>query len=104
MTYQLSPFAEEDLDKIWHYVAEQASEDTADKIVYDIVDGCVMLARYPNAGRLRPDLGPDVRCIVVEKYLVYYRVEREVVLISRVFHGSRDQVAAWQESPEQKKR
>jgi plasmid stabilization system protein ParE len=71
MNYRLSPSTEEDLDKVWRYVAEQASEDTAQTLVYDIVD---------------------------ESYLVYYRIETDVVVISRVLHGSQDQVAAWRES------
>ena len=50
-------------------------------------------------GRRRPEFGPDVRSFVVEKHVIYYRPEKEL-LIARVLHGTRDQAAAWQESTE----
>jgi len=52
-------------------------------------------------GRRRPEFGPGVRSFVVEKHVIYYRAEKEL-LIARILHGSRDQAAAWQESGEDK--
>lgn len=96
MSYRLSPLAEQDLDEIWLYVAVESSEDTADKLVDAIVDRFAMLATYPKAGRLRPDLAPDVRCFPVESHVVYYCEEAGSVRIVRILHGKRDQTTIWQ--------
>jgi toxin ParE1/3/4 len=52
-----------------------------------------LLAEHPRMGRRRPEFGRDVRSFVVEKHVIYYRPEKEL-LIARVLHGSRDQAAA----------
>jgi len=59
-----------------------------------------MLADFPEAGRLRPDLGPGVRCFPVEKQMIYYSQNGALVVIARVLHGSRDQAAALKEPTE----
>lgn len=56
------------------------------------------MTAYPRLGRLRPEFGVDVRSLAVESYVIYYRVENEL-LIARVLHGRRDQIAAWQQRP-----
>jgi toxin ParE1/3/4 len=104
VSYRLSPLAEQDLDEIWLRVAVEASQETASRLVDAIVQRFAMLARHPAAGRLRPDLAADVRSFPVEKHIVYYREEDGFVKIVRVFHGSRDQVAAWRESAEDDER
>ncbi len=86
MPYRLSSLAEQDLDEIWLYVAEDASADTAFSL----------LAEQPRMGRLRPEFGDGVRSFPVENHVIYYRHEHEV-LVARVLHGRRDQGAAWTE-------
>ena len=79
------------------YVAEEASPTTADRLIDPIVDRFNLLAEQPGIGRLRPEFGAGVRSFVVESYVIYYRRDRDV-LIARVLHGRRDQLAAWSES------
>ena len=97
MPYRLSSLAEQDLDEIWLYVAEDASPATADRLIDDIIDRFSLLAEQPRMGRLRPEFGEGVRSFPVENHVIYYRHENEV-LIARVLHGKRDQAAAWTES------
>ena len=97
MPYRLSPRAEQDLDEVWLYVAEDASPTTADRLIDDLVDRFDLLAEQPRMGRLRPEFGPGVRSIGVENHVVYYRHDGEVQ-VARVLHGRRDQAAAWSES------
>ncbi|PYR35445.1 MAG: hypothetical protein DMF93_21735 [Acidobacteria bacterium] len=97
MSYRLSSLAEQDLEEIWFYVAEDASPTTADRLIDAIIDRFELLAEQPRMGRLRPELGEGVRSFVVESYVIYYRDEGKV-LIARIFHGRRDQAAAWSES------
>jgi toxin ParE1/3/4 len=98
MPYRLSPLSEQDLDEIWSYVAEDASLTTADRLIDDIVHRFELLAEQPGIGRIRPEFGIGMRSFPVENYVVYYRREGDDVLIARILHGRRDQIAAWSES------
>jgi toxin ParE1/3/4 len=100
MTYVLAPSAARDLEILWQHLADEASEAIADKVIDAISERCEMLAEFPKAGRLRPDIGPDVRCFPVEKHVIYYSQDSALVVIARVLHGSRDQAAAFQEPAE----
>jgi len=91
MHYRLSPLADRDLEEIWSYVAEDASPTTADRLVFD------SLAEQLRIGRAHPEFGPGVRSLAVENYVIYYREEGDV-LIARILHGRRDQIAARSES------
>ena len=94
MPYRLSALAEQDLEEIWSYVAEDASPDTADRLLDAIIERFELLVEQPRMGRLRPEFGEGVRSFTVEKHVIYYRYDREV-LIARVLNGRRDQSAAW---------
>jgi toxin ParE1/3/4 len=93
--YRLAPAAEVDLDDIWHYLATEAGEETADRVIDAITDRFALLAERPEIGRMRHDLELDVRSLPVGSYVIYYQTARREVLIARVLHGRRDQAAAW---------
>jgi toxin ParE1/3/4 len=94
MAYRLSALAEQDLEEIGLYVADDASPATADRLIDAIIERFNLLVEQPAMGRSRPEFGPGVRSFVVESHVIYYRVDDEV-LIARVLHGQRDQAAAW---------
>jgi toxin ParE1/3/4 len=94
MSYRLSHLAEQDLEEIWSYVAEDASPTTADRLIDAIFDQFELLVEQPRMGHNRPEFGEGVRSFVVESYVIYYRHERDI-LIARVLHGRRDQAAEW---------
>lgn len=96
MPYRLSALAEQDLDEIWSFVAEDASPETADRLIDAIVERFDLLAEQPRMGRLRPEFGAGVRSFTVENRVIYYRHDGDV-LVARVLHGRRDQGAAWSE-------
>jgi toxin ParE1/3/4 len=98
MPYRLSPLAEQDLDEIWSYVAEDATPTTADRLIDDIIHRFDLLGEQPGMGRARPEFGIGVRSFAVENYVIYYRQGGVGVLIARVLHGRRDQTVAWSES------
>jgi toxin ParE1/3/4 len=95
--YRLSALAEQDLEEIWSYVAEDASPAAADRLIDAMIDRFELLAEQPRIGPLRPEVGNGVRSFAVESYVIYYRHEGDV-LIARILHGRRDQAAAWSES------
>lgn len=92
MSHRLAPEAEAELDEIWLYVAtESQNAEIADRVVDSITQRFLLLAAYPHLGRRRDeDLRPGLRSFVVGEYVVFYRLEREDVLILHVVRGSRD--------------
>ncbi|SRR5260370_1269731 len=93
--YKLSRLARIDLEEIWLDLARRATINVADRIIDDITGCFSMLARMPQAGRIRPELEVDLRCFPVDDYLIYYRkAKRAGILVSRVVHGRRDQLKA----------
>ena len=96
MLYRLSALAERDLEDVWSYVAEDASPATADRLIDAIIDRFELLTEQPRMGRLRPEFGAGVRSFTVENHVIYYRHDKDV-LIARVLHGRRDQIAVWSE-------
>jgi toxin ParE1/3/4 len=49
-----------------------------------------LLAKFPEIDRLRPEIGPGLRSTLVRPYVIFYRVEGDVVQILRILHGMRD--------------
>jgi toxin ParE1/3/4 len=93
---RISHLAERDLDGIWQYVAAEASGiEVADQVVDSIVGHFALLARQPQAGRIRQDIDPGVRSFPSGNYLIYYRDSKSHVVISRILHGKRDHLGAW---------
>jgi len=88
-TVLVRPRALADLAEIWAYIAE-GSPDQADAFI-DLVDSKFQaLSRRPGIGRLRPELAPDIRSLVVGRYLVFYLPLSRGIEVVRVLHGSRD--------------
>jgi len=86
---QRAPLAEQDLDAIWDYIAED-NVDAADRLIDTIVQKCEMLAVHPRMGQLRPDLAPRLRSFSVGNYIVLYRPTDAGIEVARVVHGARD--------------
>lgn len=92
--FRLSKLAEADLDEMWLYVAGDRGVDVADRLLDDVMDRIVLLARHPKAGRRRDELAVGLRSFPVKSHIIYYRREPSHILIARVLHGSRDQPSA----------
>ena len=84
-----TPDANSDFNEIWSYIA-QDNAAAADETLDRIESQCVRIAAYPESGRDRSDLCPDLRSISVGNYLVFYRVTPNSVEIIRVLHSARD--------------
>src|SRR5437763_14523080 len=96
--YRLSLRAKADLDRIWFYIAREASIETADRFIDAITARFPGLANRPEAGRVRGDIEPGLYSFSVEDYIVYYRkAQRNRILISRIIHGMRNQSKAWKQ-------
>lgn len=96
--YRVGRAAEKDLDAIWLYVAMDASEAVADKLVEQLVEKFRHLAQFPLSGRARNDIEYGVRSFPASEFIIYYRPGiRGGVLIARIIHGARRQKQAWME-------
>jgi toxin ParE1/3/4 len=78
-----------DLIEIWDYISTD-NPNAADKLVLAIDEKCNPLARQPEIGRIRPDLGSDIRSFAHRRYLILYRIVADGVEIIRVVHGARN--------------
>ncbi len=87
--FDVSPAALHDLEEIRDYIAKD-SPPRATKQIEKLYDRFHTLASMPGAGRLRPNLGADVRSFAIAPYVVFYRLQGDVVLVMRVLHGARD--------------
>ncbi|PMB41272.1 plasmid stabilization protein [Fischerella thermalis CCMEE 5205] len=87
--YRLSQQAEQDLEDIWIYLAQQ-DELAADKQIAQLLDRLPMLAQFPDMGRKRDDLLQGLRSFPVKPYIVFYTKITDGIEIVRVLHQSRD--------------
>jgi plasmid stabilization system protein ParE len=88
--YVLGRDAEQDLDDLWEYIA-QDSLDAADRLIAQFFDAFELLSRNPGIGHMREDLTKfPVRFWPVGNYLIIYRAPKRVVEIVAVVHGKRD--------------
>jgi toxin ParE1/3/4 len=85
--------AREDLFDIWLYIASRNSDAFADAIYDRIEQSCARLAQHPKLGRARPEIAPDARALVIERWLAVYRLTDEGVQVVRVIDGVRDLTA-----------
>jgi plasmid stabilization system protein ParE len=82
--------AERDLEEIADFIA-QDSPRRAGSFVNELREKALSLADAPHAFRLVSRFeASGVRRRVHGRYLIFYRVEAEVVLVLHVLHGARD--------------
>ena len=82
--------AREDLLDIWLYVAAHNSEAVADRSYDRIEKSCRLLADHPQLGRARPEIQPEARSLVIERWLALYRVTEDGAQIVRIIDAARD--------------
>ncbi len=83
-----SPRSEFDLVGIWFYVA-QHNHSAASALLRKIDRKIELLATYPELGEPQPQFGPNVRRILVGKYLVFYQVLDNCIRVMRIYHSAR---------------
>jgi len=74
---------------IWFYIALD-NVVAADNLLDDIDSSCQLLAMQPQAGRLRPELAPELRSFPVGRYVVFYQPQDDGIEVVRVLHSARD--------------
>ena len=87
--YKISRLAEQDLEDIWVYLAEN-NQIAADKQIAKILNCLPMLAQFPDIGKTRDDLSDSLRSFPVKPYIVFYIKLDNGIEVVRILHQSRD--------------
>jgi toxin ParE1/3/4 len=81
--------AETDLVEILDHV-DRHSPPAAERLATAIDDRCNLLGQFPEIGRTREELAPGLRSVVVDQYVLFYRVTPTAVELLRILRGARD--------------
>jgi toxin ParE1/3/4 len=87
---RLTAQAKQDLRDIWRGLAEFSGLSQADDRLKDIKQKFNQLAQFPNSGRDRSELLPDLRSLPVNGFVIFYRIAPNHIAIVRVINGRRD--------------
>ncbi len=89
-----TPVAVDDMDEIFSFIS--VDDVLAAAMMLERLDRQIsMLAEFPDLGAVLSDedyplVQRGYRFVVVQPYLVFYRVVDQVVVIHRILHGRRD--------------
>jgi len=81
---KISAEASSDIQRIYDYVSQDSPQNAANLIakLIDAIDSLeFMPTRFRKAGRSRSQ-GTPVHSVVVESFILYYRVDRDVQLVT----------------------
>jgi toxin ParE1/3/4 len=84
-----APQAQADLEAILAEL-EGKNSKVADEFAAGVDKKCAALERFPESGRTRAEILPELRSTLVGKYVLFYRVRGDVVEVLRILHGRRD--------------
>jgi toxin ParE1/3/4 len=84
--------AHDDLENILRYITLQSgSEETGTAFVLRLLDKCASLAAAEfKLGRLRPELGPELRSLPFGNYILFFRYSEGWLEIVNILEGHRD--------------
>ena len=85
----LSSDANLDIEEITNYIFD-LNPVAAYRFLDNLDETWELLAEFPLIGRLRRDLGADIRSYPVENYLVFYVPTADGIEVARVIYGGRD--------------
>lgn len=94
MKLRYTPEAILDLQKIKSYIDSVLQNPAAAKrIGKRILDSCAILKSQPKAGasvEAKTSWKTDLRFLITEKYLIFYRVEKNTISVARILDGRQD--------------
>ncbi len=89
MRLAFSPLAVADLEEIGDFI-HQDSPAAAMRFIADLRQRCARILDAPHGGSPRPELGNEMRALRFGRYVIFYDVEDELVMVQRVLHSARD--------------
>ena len=88
--YVITTPANTDLEDILHRIANLSSFDKSDRFLTRFSEKLKNIVSFPHLGKPRSEWGTNYRSILLDDYLIIYRVTEELVEILRVANGYRD--------------
>jgi toxin ParE1/3/4 len=88
-SYRYSSDANADIEEIALYIFD-LNPVAAHNFLNALEETCELLAGHPFLGRLRPELGEDLRSFAVGNYLIFYAPAPHGIDVARVLYGGRD--------------
>lgn len=85
--YLLTPKAEDDLEAIWRYTASTWSAGQADLYIGTLIRTIETLVAMPQLARERAEFTPPVRIHPVAEHLIVYRIEGDMLSVTRILGG-----------------
>lgn len=94
MKLRFTPRVMDDLKAIRRYIREESRNPKAAKRITDMIFAqCANLKQFPQSGTALSacfEIDTDVRYLVCEGYMIFYRIVGEFVSIGAVIHGKTD--------------
>lgn len=85
---EFSPRSSLDLEEIGDYIARDNSQ-RAESFLEELKAHCFRIAESPAAYPSRDDIGIGLKMAVHGRYLIFFRITRAGIRISRIIHGAR---------------
>ncbi|MGK7889807.1 MAG: type II toxin-antitoxin system RelE/ParE family toxin [Leptolyngbyaceae cyanobacterium] len=95
--FRLTEPAIQDIEQIADYLAQQSGLKQADQFLMDLDNKCAKILRFPNLGRPRNEILPNLRSLPISNYLILYMPIGQDIEILRVVSGYRDLSALFNE-------
>jgi toxin ParE1/3/4 len=89
MKFILSPSATRDLERLSQYFLE-SNIDAGERLFKALNQRFYNLTQFPNIGKPYPYLLPNIRGLLVDKHIIFYRVTPVQVEIIRIVDGRQD--------------
>ncbi len=86
MNFILAPSSTRDLDRLSQYFLE-TNVEAGERLFKALNQKFYNLTQFPNLGKPYPHLNPNIRGLLVEKYIIFYRVTKTQVEIVRIVDG-----------------
>lgn len=89
--------AKNDLNRILRYL-DGLKPSLADRFSDQLDRMLDLLARQPNLGKSRDDFQIGLRSVVIDRYVLFFRNEKDSIEVVRIIHGSRNIEMAFHET------
>jgi toxin ParE1/3/4 len=95
MQLVISRVAEDDLESIADYIAAD-NPRRALSFLQELRAHCSRITGAPLAWPARPELGSGIRSSAFGRYVIFFRIDDNMLLIVRVLHGARDMAVVFE--------
>jgi len=86
----LSEDADADLAEILDYSIGMFGPAIADDYLLSFERAFDLLCRHPQAGAMRDDIIPPIRCLPHRSHRIFYDIEENEIVVQRVLHHAMD--------------